>query len=342
MARWLHWAGCMKMATRSAVVPSPVRSTTGSLCSVVILAMAIIGALAQASSAAPATTRSSTTPSDASSTQAAQPTTRPQESAQAEDGQWIRAAKDYANTRYSGLDQINTENAKDLKVAWTFSTGVNRGHEAAPIVVGDTMYVATPYPNILYALDLNNGGAIKWKYEPKPAAAAQGVACCDVVNRGAVYDNGKIIFNTLDCHTIAVDAKSGKELWNVKLGEINLGETVTMSPLVVNGKVYVGNSGAEYGVRGWLKALDVNDGHLLWTAWSTGSDKDVLIGDKFKPFYEQDRGKDLGISSWPPDRWKLGGGNGLGVRLVRSGIQPDLLRHRQSRCMEPRTAAGGK
>jgi glucose dehydrogenase len=89
-----------------------------------------------------------------------------------EDGQWPMAAKNYANTRYSGLDQITAKNAKDLKVAWTFSTGVNRGQEAAPIVVGQTMYVVTPYPNILYALDVADAGRVKWKYQPKPAAAA--------------------------------------------------------------------------------------------------------------------------------------------------------------------------
>ena len=103
-----------------------------------------------------------------------------------EDGQWLRAAKNFASTRFSQLDQIRTANVKELKVAWTFSTGIDRGHEAAPIVAGSTLYVVTPFPNVLYALDLNNSGAVKWKYEAKAAPAAQGVACCDVVNRGAV------------------------------------------------------------------------------------------------------------------------------------------------------------
>lgn len=107
-----------------------------------------------------------------------------------EDGQWPMPAKNYASTRFSGLGEINTGNVKSLKEAWTFSTGTVRGHEAAPIVVNNTMYVVTPYPNILYALDLTQGGAVKWKYEPKPAQFSQGVACCDVVNRGATYSNG--------------------------------------------------------------------------------------------------------------------------------------------------------
>src|SRR4051812_22360297 len=111
---------------------------------------------------------------------------------EAEDGQWLMPAKNYASTRFSGLVEINAANVTNLKPAWTFSTGVDRGHEAAPIVVSNTMYIITPYPNILYALDLSQKGAMRWKYEPNPAAAAQGVACCDVVNRGCVYWNGKI------------------------------------------------------------------------------------------------------------------------------------------------------
>jgi lanthanide-dependent methanol dehydrogenase len=225
-----------------------------------------------------------------------------------DDGQWTMAAKNHENTRYSGLDQINTGNVGQLKLAWTFSTGVLRGHEAAPLVVGDTMYIVTPFPNILYALDLNKRGEVKWRYEPEPMREAQGVACCDVVNRGAVFHEGRIYFNTLDNHTVAVDAQSGKEVWKTKLGDIRRGETMTMAPLVVKGKVLVGNSGGELGVRGWLTALDARTGKIAWRAYSTGPDADVLIGPNFKPFYEADRGKDLGVTTWPPDAWRTGGG----------------------------------
>jgi PQQ-dependent dehydrogenase (methanol/ethanol family) len=228
-------------------------------------------------------------------------------SAQEDDRQWVMPSKNYANTRYSTLTQITTENVKSLKVAWTFDTGTNRGQEAAPIVVGKTMYVVTPYPNILFALDLEKQGTLKWKYEPKPAAAAQGVACCDVVNRGACYADGKIFFNTLDNHTIALDANTGKELWKTKLGEINQGQTMTMAPLVVKGKVLVGNNGGEMGVRGWLTALNAADGKIAWRAYSTGPDSECLIGPRFKPFYDSDKGKDLGVKTWPPDHWKIGG-----------------------------------
>lgn len=228
----------------------------------------------------------------------------------ADDGQWMMPAKDYASTRYSALSEINTDNVKSLKVAFTFSTGVSRGHEAAPLIVGSTMYVVAPYPNVLYALDLSQPGApMKWKYEPNPDAASQGVACCDVVNRGATYWKGRIYYNTLDAHTVAVDAETGKEVWKVRVGDIRIGETTTMAPLVVKGRVLVGNSGGEYGVRGWLTALDAESGAVVWKAYSTGPDSDVLIGPEFKPFYDMDKGRDLGVATWPPDAWRQGGGN---------------------------------
>jgi lanthanide-dependent methanol dehydrogenase len=233
----------------------------------------------------------------------------PPSAAPSEDGQWTMPAKNFASTRYSALSEITADNVKNLQVAFTFSTGVNRGQEAAPIVVGGTMYVLSPYPNILYALDLTKPGApTKWQYNPKPAAAAQGVACCDVVNRGPMFAHGKIYFTTLDGHAVAVDANSGQEAWKTKVAEINIGETMTMAPLVVKDKVLVGNSGGEYGVRGWLQALDANSGKPVWKAYSTGPDKDVLIGPNFKPFYDSDKGQDLGVKTWPPQAWEQGGG----------------------------------
>ncbi|WP_348632226.1 PQQ-dependent dehydrogenase, methanol/ethanol family, partial [Mesorhizobium sp. M1A.F.Ca.ET.072.01.1.1] len=234
----------------------------------------------------------------------------PASAAPPDDGQWTMPAKNYASTRYSELAEINAGNVKNLQVAFTFSTGVNKGQEAAPLVVGSTMYIVTPFPNIVYALDLSKPGApIKWKYEPNPEPAAQGVACCDVVNRGAAFADGRVFFNTLDGHTIALDANSGQPIWNTHVGNINVGETLTMAPLVVKGKVLVGNSGGEMGVRGWVKALDAGDGHVVWTAYSTGPDKEVLIGPDFKPHYDMDKGKDLGVTTWPPEAWKIGGGN---------------------------------
>jgi alcohol dehydrogenase (cytochrome c) len=228
--------------------------------------------------------------------------------AASEDGQWTQPAKNYASTRFSGLNQITTGNVANLRLAWTFETGILRGQEAAPLVVNNTMYVVTPFPNILYALDLTKPGApMKWVYRPRPMAAAQGVACCDLVNRGASYADGKIVYNTLDNHTVAVDAATGKELWNTKVGEINLGETLTMAPLIVKNKVIIGNSGGEFGIRGWVTALDLASGKIVWRAYHTGPDSAVRIGPRFKPFYAEDRKPDLGVKTWPGDSWKTGG-----------------------------------
>jgi PQQ-dependent dehydrogenase (methanol/ethanol family) len=222
--------------------------------------------------------------------------------------EWPQAPGNVQSTRYSTLNQITVSNVGNLKLAWSFSTGTLRGHEAAPVIVNNTMYIVTPYPNYLYALDLTKGGALKWMYKPRPAAAAQGVACCDVVNRGVAYVDGKIIMNTLDAHTIALNADTGEELWRVQLGDINNGETVTMAPFVAKNLVFVGNSGGELGVRGWITALHVDTGNIAWRAYNTGPDRDVLIGPEFKPFYKQDQGKDLGVSTWPSDAWRTGGG----------------------------------
>src|SRR5690606_34995158 len=119
----------------------------------------------------------------------------------------------YASTRFSGLTQIDRGNVAGLEPVWTFSMGELRGHEAAPLAIGSTMYFVTPFPNKLIALDLTRDGEHLWTYDPKPDRAAMGIACCDVVNRGAAYSGGRIFFNTLDAHTVAVDAATGEEIW---------------------------------------------------------------------------------------------------------------------------------
>lgn len=225
-----------------------------------------------------------------------------------EDGQWVMPARNYASTRFSGLTEITAQNVGTLRQAWTFETGTDKGLEAAPLVVGGTMYVVTPYPNVLFALDLRQPGRVKWRFEPRPNPFAQGAACCDVVNRGVAYANGRIFMTTLDGNAIAVHAETGVQVWRTQLADVNRGETITMAPLVVKNRVLVGNSGGEFGVRGWLVALDAGNGRELWRAYSTGPDADVLIGPQFRPFYEQDEGIDLGVTSWPPGRWQTGGG----------------------------------
>jgi PQQ-dependent dehydrogenase (methanol/ethanol family) len=225
------------------------------------------------------------------------------------DGQWTMPAGDYGNIRFSPLDQINTSNAHNLHIVATSATGIPHGHEGGPLVVGSTLYMVTPFPNNLIALDLTQPGfPQKWIYSPNPDPISQGIACCDVVNRGASFADGKIIYNTLDANTVAVDANTGKLAWKTQVGDIHVGETITSAPIVVKNVVLVGDAGGELGVRGHLTALDIKSGKILWKAYNSGSDADALIGADFKPFYKKDQGKDLGIASWTPGQWKMGGG----------------------------------
>ncbi len=223
-------------------------------------------------------------------------------------GDWRLPAGDDANTRFSPLKQLSPDNVSNLRVVTTVSTGAPHGHEGQPLVVNDTMYIVTPYPNNLIAIDLTKGtGAVKFVYQPHPDPRAQGIACCDVVNRGASYADGKIIYNLLDATTVAVDADTGQEVWRTKVGDIDIGETTTMAAMVVKDKVIVGNSGGELGVRGWVVALDVKTGKEVWRGYNTGPDKDVLIGPEFHAFYPKDRAPNQGVTTWPSEQWRLGG-----------------------------------
>src|SRR4029453_8298612 len=218
--------------------------------------------------------------------------------AAADDSSWPMPAKDYASTRYSTLAQITPSNASGLHPVWSFSTGVLAGHEGQPLVVNDTMYVVTPWPNGLNAFDLRREGyPLKWKYRPAVSPNAIGESCCDVINRGAFYADGKIIYNLLDGHTVAVDAASGKELWNTQIADLGEGETTPMAPFVVKDRVIVGASGGEFGIYGWVKGLDLKTGKIVWTGRNIGPDSDMLVNaGTFKPFY--DKGADLGHTRW--------------------------------------------
>jgi PQQ-dependent dehydrogenase (methanol/ethanol family) len=229
------------------------------------------------------------------------------EAAATDDAQWTMPSKDYAATRYSGLAQITTQNAKSLHPVWTFSTGVLGGHEGQPLVVGDTMYVVTPWPNVLYAFDLTREGyPLKWKYRPEVSPNALGVACCDAINRGAFYADGKVIYNLLDGQTVAVDASSGHEVWKTQVADVGSGETTTMAPLVVRDRVILGAAGGEFGIYGWIKGLELSTGRILWSARNLGPDEEMRVqADRFRPPY--DRGANLGTQSWGNDSWRTGG-----------------------------------
>ncbi|WP_139813102.1 methanol/ethanol family PQQ-dependent dehydrogenase [Ensifer aridi] len=228
---------------------------------------------------------------------------------------WAMPTGDYANTRYSKLKQINKDNVKDLQVKWTFSTGVLRGHEGGPLVIGDVMYVHTPFPNIVYALDLKNEGRMLWKYEPKQDPNVIAIMCCDTVNRGVAYGDGKIILGQADTTITALDAKTGKVVWQVQNGEKkdgSLSESSTSAPMVVKDKVIVGISGAEYGVRGHITAYNLSDGKRAWRAYSTGPDSETLIDPEKTTHLGKPVGKDSGMNTWEGEQWKTGGGTTWG------------------------------
>ncbi|MBY5544837.1 methanol/ethanol family PQQ-dependent dehydrogenase [Rhizobium leguminosarum] len=227
---------------------------------------------------------------------------------------WAMPTGDYANQRYSKLNQITKENVKDLQVKWTFSTGVLRGHEGGPLVIGDVMYVHAPFPNTVYALDLNNDGKILWKYEPKQDPNVISIMCCDTVNRGVAYGDGKIILNQADTTVVALDAKTGKVVWSVKNAETDAskGESGTAAPMVFKDKVLIGVSGAEYGVRGWIAAYNLKDGSLAWKGYSTGPDSETLMDPEKTTHLGKPVGADSGINTWEGEQWKTGGGTTWG------------------------------
>jgi PQQ-dependent dehydrogenase (methanol/ethanol family) len=222
--------------------------------------------------------------------------------------QWVMPAGNYAATRHSTLNQISAANVGKLQVAWTFSTGVLRGHEGAPLVVGDVMYLHTPFPNNVFALDLNNDGKILWTYEPKQDPTVIPVMCCDTVNRGLSYGDGKIFLHQADTTLVALDAKTGKVEWSVKNGDPGKGGTGTSAPFIIKDKVLVGISGGEFGVQCHVTAYDLKTGRRVWRAYSEGPDDQILFDPAKTTALGKPVGKDSSLATWQGDQWKIGGG----------------------------------
>nr|WP_271200955.1 lanthanide-dependent methanol dehydrogenase XoxF5 [Methylopila turkensis] len=226
--------------------------------------------------------------------------------------QWGIQTGDYANTRYSKLDQITNKNVDKLQVAWTFSTGVLRGHEGGPLIVGDMMYVHTPFPNNVFALDLNQEGRIIWKYEPKQDAGVVPVMCCDTVHRGVAYADGMIFLQQADTTVVALDAKTGKKIWSVVNGDPKKGESNTTTVMPFKDKLLVGISGGEFGVRGHVTAYNLKDGKLAWRGYSMGPDEEMLVDPAKTTEHGKPVGKDSSLKTWEGDQWKIGGGTTWG------------------------------
>ena len=225
---------------------------------------------------------------------------------------WVMWGRTYDGQRYSPLNQINKDNVGNLQVAWTFSTGVLRGHEGGPLVIGDTMWVHTPFPNKVFSINIADQ-SINWIYEPKQdAAATVPVMCCDTVYRGLAYADGKIFLQQADTTLVALDANTGERLWSTVNGDPKSGSTNTNAPIVVGDKVYTGISGGEFGVRGFLAAYNINDGSLAWKAYSTGPDEEMLIDPENTMSMGKPVGPNSSLNTWKGDQWKIGGGTTWG------------------------------
>ena len=233
---------------------------------------------------------------------------------------WVMPSGNYANWRYSTLDQINAGNAKDLQPAWTMSTGTLRGHEGQPLVIGDLMYFETPYPNHVYAVDLSDPDhKVAWEFTPPADPNAPPVACCDVVNRGPGYypgNGGEVIVAALDGMIYALNSHTGAVDWKFKNADPKLGQTVTAAPQVFKNIVMVGVSGGEYGVNGYITALDAKTGKMLWRGYSNGPDKITLMNEGGEKTINGATQEPVGVNSslktWKGDEWKVGGGTTWG------------------------------
>lgn len=228
----------------------------------------------------------------------------------AEPANWAAQAGNYQNWRHTALKQIDRDNVARLQLAWQFPTGVERGHEGGPLVVGDTLYLHTPYPNRVTAIDLADH-SVKWRYEPQQDEAALSPLCCDTVNRGLAYGDGMILLQQTDTTLVALDAQTGKERWRVKNGDPAQGETNTNAPHVFDHYVVTGIAGGEYGARGYITAYDLADGHRVWRGYSTGPDADMLMDPARSMTWADGHmvavGKDSSLKSWQGDQWKYGG-----------------------------------
>lgn len=212
-------------------------------------------------------------------------------------GEWLSYGLDYSETRFSKLNSITDQNAKDLGLAWFFDMDVSRGIEATPLVSNGIMYVTGPW-SILYALDARTGEKL-WEYDPEVPKAYAEKTCCDVVNRGAALYEGKVFIAALDGRLVAVDAKTGKKIWETLTVDQSLPYTITGAPRVIKGNVVIGNGGAEYGVRGYLSAYNAETGKQVWRFYS-------VPGNPALPF--ESKAMEEASKTWTGNYWEAGGG----------------------------------
>ncbi|WHZ10255.1 MAG: Quino(hemo)protein alcohol dehydrogenase, PQQ-dependent [Burkholderiaceae bacterium] len=206
---------------------------------------------------------------------------------------WTVYGGDSGNTRFSHAKQITPANVKNLKVAWALQLGSLRSQESTPIVIGDTMYVSSSFgPASVFAVDAKTG-SLKWQYQPDVPKGIDQYACCDVDSRGVAYNDGKIFVGRLDANVVALDAKTGKELWKTKITDYTNGSVITSPPTVVKNLVITGYGGGEYGARGSIVALDQATGKEVWRTYTV-----PLPGEPNGDTWKGDSGKNGGAAAW--------------------------------------------
>lgn len=231
----------------------------------------------------------------------------------ADPGNVLMASITYNGWNYSTLDQVTLSNVNQLQIAYTQQIGVKDSHEASPLVVGDVMYIASPKPNYVYALDLNNQGKFIWEFRPVGDwELADKQTCCGSQTRALYYAENKIFYATLDGQVIGLDANTGEQLWHNIGSRIEDGEGMAGNGLIVGDLFIVGNEGGERGARGKIHAYNINTGKLRWNYYNMGPDNEVGIGDQWRPFYEDDKMANPMLDSWYGDSWKNGGGTTWG------------------------------
>ncbi|MGB6345957.1 MAG: PQQ-binding-like beta-propeller repeat protein, partial [Methyloceanibacter sp.] len=242
----------------------------------------------------------------------------------ADPDQWPAPGRDFQLSRHSTLADINTGNVSKLNMIWLQGTNALRGHEGQPLVIKDVggktmLFMVSGCPamsncNVVQGLDLTDpdNPTQVWNYVKKTDRDESAVprACCDTVNRGGSYADGKFVFGTLDGFVIALDGQTGKEVWVVKYAYPEKGETITPAPLIADDKVIMGFGGDEFAARGRVAAFNLKDGSEAWVCHSTGSDADVCLTadtNKANPHFGK-AGEDLGIKTFPGEDYKIGGG----------------------------------
>lgn len=218
-------------------------------------------------------------------------------SADEEPQNWLSHGRTYSEQRYSPLDKVNDSNAAELGLAWYYDIPIKRGMEATSLVIDGRLYTTSGWSNV-YALDAKTGKEL-WTFDPQVPREWGRYACCDVVNRGVAAWGSNLYLGTIDGRLIAIDAGSGKEVWSTLTIDPSNPYTITGAPRIIDGKVIIGNGGAELGVRGYVTAYDADTGKELWRFYTVpGNPADGFEDDTQK----------MAAETWKGEWWKSGGG----------------------------------